>query len=93
MTVFPAVLDPACMFMGRALIVAGVPGVMVVVVAMIPANPHGFPVGARPAALVNKEGGGPTRIITCATEATGNRANESNNASAIFFTVIYLEAG
>jgi hypothetical protein len=42
------------MFMGRALIVAGVPGVMVVVVAMIPANPHGFPVGARPAALVNR---------------------------------------
>jgi hypothetical protein len=52
--VFPAVLDPALMLMGRALIVAWVPGVVVIVVTMISADPDGFPVRARTTALVDR---------------------------------------
>jgi hypothetical protein len=51
--VFPAVLDPTLMFMGRPLIVAWVPGVMIAIIAMIPTDPNGFPVRARTTALVD----------------------------------------
>jgi hypothetical protein len=54
--VFPAVLDPALMFMGRALIVTWVPGVMIAIIAMISADPNGFPVRARTTVLVNGMG-------------------------------------
>jgi len=54
--VFPAVLDPALMLMGWALVAAGVPGVVVAIIAMISADPNGFPVRARTTTLVDGMG-------------------------------------
>lgn len=53
---FPAVLDPALMLMGWALVAAGVPGVVVAIIAMISADPNGFPVRARTTTLVDGMG-------------------------------------
>jgi hypothetical protein len=44
------------MFMGRALIVTWVPGVMIAIIAMIPTDPNGFPVRARTTVLVDGMG-------------------------------------
>jgi hypothetical protein len=52
-TMFPTVLDPACILMGWALIVAGGPCVVVAIVAVVPALPDVSPFRWWAWALVN----------------------------------------